>query len=309
MDEATALVERPIDNATQVVPSASAKDVVDAGREYAAALMDVVKNQQKKKLVHRIGSNRYLAAEAWLMIARFAGTVPMIQETVPVEDEGKVIGYKARAVIRRLSDGVDVSAAEALCGLTEHVTKGQKDEGSRRNAAMSMAQTRASAKACRIAYAHIVVLAGYEPTPAEEMGANGQVPIETHEEAPQRAPRAPRAPRVKKEQAEDVEAEEVERELPVAEVVLPSVGERDDKNRLICQGTILGQSEDGPDYGARCAEPVEVEEEIVVVWRDGKRWPVVVASIDMEMNDGRNTGSMVVRTRSRARLGDRNRSS
>ncbi len=287
MSEVTALAERPEDGNQQIVPAASAKDVVDAGREYAAALMDVVKNQQKKKLVHRIGNNRYLAAEAWLMIARFNGTVPMIQETVPVEDEGKVIGYKARAVIRRLADGVDVSAAESMCGLTEHVTKGQKDEGSRRNAAMSMAQTRASAKACRIAYAHIVVLAGYEPTPAEEMGATGsEVPIETHEDPPQRAKPAQRAPRVKKPEAEDVESEEV----------LAPVGKRDDKDRLICQGTVLGESDAGPDYGARTGEPVDVGEQIIVVWRDGKRWPVVVDSIESE-TDGR----MIVRTRSRSR--------
>ena len=287
MSEVTALAERPEDGNQQIVPAASAKDVVDAGREYAAALMDVVKNQQKKKLVHRIGNNRYLAAEAWLMIARFNGTVPMIQETVPVEDEGKVIGYKARAVIRRLADGVDVSAAESMCGLTEHVTKGQKDEGSRRNAAMSMAQTRASAKACRIAYAHIVVLAGYEPTPAEEMGATGsEVPIETHEDPPQRAKPAQRAPRVKKPEAEDVESEEV----------LTPVGKRDDKGRLICQGTVLGESDAGPDYGARTGEPVDVGEQIIVVWRDGKRWPVVVDSIESE-TDGR----MIVRTKSRSR--------
>ena len=287
MSEVTALAERPEDGTQQIVPAASAKDVVDAGREYAAALMDVVKNQQKKKLVHRIGNNRYLAAEAWLMIARFNGTVPMIQETVPVEDEGKVIGYKARAVIRRLADGVDVSAAESMCGLTEHVTKGQKDEGSRRNAAMSMAQTRASAKACRIAYAHIVVLAGYEPTPAEEMGATGsEVPIETHEDPPQRTQRAPRAPRVKKPEAEDVESEEV----------LTPVGKRDDKGRLICQGTVLGESDAGPEYGARTGEHVDVGDQIIVVWRDGKRWPVVVDSIESE-TDGR----MIVRTRSRSR--------
>ena len=287
MSEVTALAERPEDGTQQIVPAASAKDVVDAGREYAAALMDVVKNQQKKKLVHRIGNNRYLAAQAWLMIARFNGTVPMIQETVPVEDEGKVIGYKARAVIRRLADGVDVSAAESMCGLTEHVTKGQKDEGSRRNAAMSMAQTRASAKACRIAYAHIVVLAGYEPTPAEEMGATGsEVPIETHEDPPQRAKPAQRAPRVKKPEAEDVESEEV----------LTPVGKRDDKGRLICQGPVLGESDAGPDYGARTGEPVDVGEQIIVVWRDGKRWPVVVDSIESE-TDGR----MIVRTKSRSR--------
>ena len=287
MSEVTALTERPEDGTQQIVPAASAKDVVDAGREYAAALMDVVKNQQKKKLVHRIGNNRYLAAEAWLMIARFNGTVPMIQETVPVEDEGKVIGYKARAVIRRLADGVDVSAAESMCGLTEHVTKGQKDEGSRRNAAMRMAQTRASAKACRIAYAHIVVLAGYEPTPAEEMGATGsEVPIETHEDPPQRTKPAQRAPRVKKPEAEDVESEEV----------LTPVGKRDDKGRLICQGTVLGESDAGPDYGARTGEPVDVGEQIIVVWRDGKRWPVVVGSIESEAE-----GRMIVRTKSRSR--------
>jgi len=287
VSEVTALAERPEDGTQQIVPAASAKDVVDAGREYAAALMDVVKNQQKKKLVHRIGNNRYLAAEAWLMIARFNGTVPMIQETVPVEDEGKVIGYKARAVIRRLADGVDVSAAESMCGLTEHVTKGQKDEGSRRNAAMSMAQTRASAKACRIAYAHIVVLAGYEPTPAEEMGASGsEVPIETREDPPQRAKPAPRAPRVKKQEVEDVEAEEI----------LTPVGKRDEKDRLVCQGTVLGESDTGPDYGARTGAPVDVGEQIIVVWRDGKRWPVVVDSIESETE-----GRMIVRTKSRSR--------
>ena len=49
MSEVTALAERPEDGNQQIVPAASAKDVGDAGREYAAALMDVVKNQQKKK--------------------------------------------------------------------------------------------------------------------------------------------------------------------------------------------------------------------------------------------------------------------
>ena len=300
MSDSTALSVESANAQPHLVPAASAKDVVDAGREYAAALMDVVKNQQKKKLVHRIGNNRYLAAEAWLMIARFNGTVPMIEATIPVEDEGKVIGYKARAVIRRLSDGVDVSAAESMCGLTEHVTKGQKDEGSRRNAAMSMAQTRASAKACRIAYAHIVVLAGYEPTPAEEMGADGEPPIETHEEAPQAAKRVPRAPRARTAQVADVEAEEVDPAMAPTEV-LPAIGKRDDKKRLICQGTVLGQSDAGPDYGARCSEPVEVGEEIVVVWRDGKRWPVAVASIDTQRSGSEDAGRMIVRTRSRDR--------
>ena len=295
MSDITALSVESANTQPHLVPAASAKDVVDAGREYAAALMDVVKNQQKKKLVHRIGNNRYLAAEAWLMIARFNGTVPMIEATIPVEDEGKVIGYKARAVIRRLSDGVDVSAAESMCGLTEHVTKGQKDEGSRRNAAMSMAQTRASAKACRIAYAHIVVLAGYEPTPAEEMGAEGESSIETHEEAPQPAKRVPRAPRARTVKVEDVESQVIDEE------VLPAIGKRDDKKRLICQGTVLGQSDAGPDYGARCSEPVEVGEEIVVVWRDGKRWPVAVASIDTQRSSSEDDGRMIVRTRSRDR--------
>ena len=45
MSEVTALTERPMDGSHQVVPAASAKDVVDAGREYAAALMDDDKNQ------------------------------------------------------------------------------------------------------------------------------------------------------------------------------------------------------------------------------------------------------------------------
>ena len=42
-----------------------------------------------------------------------------------------------------------------------------------------------------------------------------------------------------------------------------------------------------------------------MTWRDGKRWPVVVASIDTQRSSSDSTGSMIVRTKARARLGDR----
>jgi len=53
--------------------------------------------------------------------------------------------------------------------MDEDVVKGQKTNGAKNNACMSMAQTRATSKAFRLNFSYVVALGGYEPTPAEEM--------------------------------------------------------------------------------------------------------------------------------------------
>jgi hypothetical protein len=59
----------------------------------------------------------------------------------------------------------------------------------------SMAQTRAGAKALRNAFAWVVVLAGYQPTPAEEMdGVIDVAPMKTPEPAPVVPQKAPPLP-------------------------------------------------------------------------------------------------------------------
>ena len=71
--------------------------------------------------------------------------------------------YIAIVELVRMSDGACISRASAECGE-------EKPWNTRpRYARRSMAQTRATGKACRLAFSWIMSLAGYEVTPAEEM--------------------------------------------------------------------------------------------------------------------------------------------
>ena len=90
---------------------------------------------------------------------------PQTEYTVELRDEdtGEVLGYKARVLALDVN-GNQRGASESVCMYSERNWNG-KDA----NHLMSMAQTRASSKALRMALSSIVKLAGYEPTPKEEM--------------------------------------------------------------------------------------------------------------------------------------------
>jgi hypothetical protein len=70
-----------------------------------------------------------------------------------------------------MSDQAVISRASAECGSSDELDKYGKPVWSNRPryARRSMAQTRATGKACRLAFSWIMSLAGYEVTPAEEM--------------------------------------------------------------------------------------------------------------------------------------------
>lgn len=78
------------------------------------------------------------------------------------------IAYKATVMLKRAGDGQKVSQAEAFCSNLEE-SKYKNDE----YAINSMAQTRATGKAFRIAFSWIMAMAGYEATPAEEIPRDG----------------------------------------------------------------------------------------------------------------------------------------
>src|SRR6185369_10855109 len=70
----------------------------------------------------------------------------------------------------RLSDGMVIGRGSALCG-----SKGDRPWDSRPEPARrSMAVTRATSRAFRQQYSWIMALAGYEPTPADEMPQEGR---------------------------------------------------------------------------------------------------------------------------------------
>lgn len=128
-------------------------------QQAAKLLMGVIR--QKPKPV-RFNGETYLEFEDWQTVAAFFGVTVGCEKVEPIE-LGGVTGFVAYAVARR-SDGQVVSSADAVC---------MKDEPNWRTrplyAVRSMAQTRACAKALRNVFAWVAVMAGYKPTPAEEM--------------------------------------------------------------------------------------------------------------------------------------------
>lgn len=150
-----------LQSSSQVVLEVRPAEVIARAQEQAKALMDIVEQQ---KLYAMIQGKKYLTVEAWQLLAAFNGLSIVIEKTnrVKVED-GE--GWEARCVVYN-SQGSQVGAGEAQCMNNESKATWRKaDDYARR----SMAQTRAVSKACRTILSFVVVLAGYEPTPYEEM--------------------------------------------------------------------------------------------------------------------------------------------
>lgn len=136
-------------------------DIVLAEATEAAKALKAVIDAKPKKVI--FNGNIYLEFEDWQTVAKFYGATVKVTETKFVE-YGEVKGFEAKAVVLNVSTGMEISGAEAMC---------LNDEGNWKKKPLfqlkSMAQTRASAKALRNVFAWVVVLAGYKPTPAEEM--------------------------------------------------------------------------------------------------------------------------------------------
>jgi len=147
-------------DANQDMALTRAPEVVLAEAQRAAkALSDVVSRKKKPVIMN---GEQYLEFEDWQTVGRFYGITAKVISTNFIE-YGSAQGFEARAVALR-SDGEEISAAEAMC-LNDEANWKSKPLFQLR----SMAQTRACAKALRNVLAWVVVLAGYRPTPAEEM--------------------------------------------------------------------------------------------------------------------------------------------
>lgn len=110
-----------------------------------------------------IQGRKHLHVEAWVTIAEGYGYNIDIEWTHPLGGGG----YEARAVIKDTT-GQTIGHAEAECG-----SEGDGHWVGRPNFQQrSMAQTRAISKVARNRLAWVVVLAGYSPTPSEEMVAS-----------------------------------------------------------------------------------------------------------------------------------------
>lgn len=140
-------------------------DVVLAEATKAAhALAQVIESKPNKCVIR---GKTYLQFEDWQTLGRFYGVTVKASSTKYVEfGEGydQVRGFEATAEALLVSTNQVISSAEAMCLDDE-----DKWHDSPFFQLRSMAQTRACAKALRNVLAWVVVLAGYNPTPSEEM--------------------------------------------------------------------------------------------------------------------------------------------
>lgn len=134
-----------------------------------------------------IQGRKYVKCEGWMAIATAHGCVASSKDVQRIDG-----GYRAIGEIRRISDGVLLAQAEGFIGEDEPTWFG----GGPRNlpkradyAIRAMCQTRAISRACRAAFAHVVVLidGGLSTTPAEEVPDGGfrDEPPKTPQDAPQ----------------------------------------------------------------------------------------------------------------------------
>jgi hypothetical protein len=134
-----------------------------------------------RAVAQTIQGRKYLGMDGWQAIAAAHGCAASAGEVTKEED-----GVRAIGEVRRLSDGLVIARGEGFAGKDEPAWFGGEMEvwsrQARRNvkvlapkrpdfAIRAMAQTRAISRACRSAFAHVVVLIGrdLQTTPAEEM--------------------------------------------------------------------------------------------------------------------------------------------
>jgi hypothetical protein len=157
--------------------------ILAEAKERATALREVVK-QTGASLT--IGKSEHLKIEAWVTIGAFYNCTARVKEAEPVEI-GSVFGFKAHALLVHDPSGQILSEADAYCMRDEERWKtrpkyewpnGQKTQVGEEEVPLfqlaSMAQTRAMAKVLAAKFRWVVVLGGFNPTPAEEMTGNEQ---------------------------------------------------------------------------------------------------------------------------------------
>ena len=164
----------------------------------AAAIASVLAKVLKHRhLTLEIQGREHVRVEGWQLLGAMLGISPVCIWTRPLKaEDGKAQGWEARVEARAI-DGSTVGAAEGSCDRSER-TWANRDE----HALRSMAQTRATAKALRQATGAVMVLTGFEGTPAEEMPEESEhQPIRPPasksakpETRPQPAPEKPQEP-------------------------------------------------------------------------------------------------------------------
>lgn len=174
-------------------------EVYRASTDAAGLCRDIV-----LKTAMEIQNRKYVRVEGWQAIAIAHGCTGSARDVEAIDG-----GVRAIGEIRRMSDGQIIATAEGFVGTDEPTWFGgtvtaygkTKTLPKRADYAIrAMAQTRAISRACRSAFAHVVVLidANLSTTPAEEVphgGFDNDEPVAPRNVTPPKEPaKAPSPP-------------------------------------------------------------------------------------------------------------------
>jgi len=190
----------------QLVPvQQSNVDAYRASTDAASLCKEIVVSTAKK-----LGDRNYVCVEGWQAIAIAHGCTASARDVEKVDG-----GVRAIGEVRRMSDGAVIAEAEGFVGEDEPTWYGgtmrswkwgqkkgekiwfDKELPKRADYAIrAMAQTRAISRACRSAFAHVVVMmnAGLSTTPAEEVPHGGFESVQDAEFTEASAPKQERKP-------------------------------------------------------------------------------------------------------------------
>jgi len=157
----------------------SPRDVIVYASAIAKELAKVIEDQA---MFSNINGNRYVKVEGWETLAAMLGLTPRERyvksrtwsgaDEFKQDSEREFVEYEAYVELVRNTDGMITGGASAICA-TNEITRPRNGAPHYRwetgNAPRSMALTRATSKALRVALAWVITMAGYKPTPAEEM--------------------------------------------------------------------------------------------------------------------------------------------
>lgn len=118
-----------------------------------------------ERFISIIQGRKYPRVEWWTTVGLALGLQPVEVSSKKIEFDG---GYMYEAIVEVRRNNQVITRASAICS-TQESAWGKRDE----YAVKSMAGTRATGKAYRIGLSALAVLAGLEPTPADEIPPQG----------------------------------------------------------------------------------------------------------------------------------------
>ena len=192
-------------------------DKITVATKVASSLKNVIKTQGLSvEITNKKGqTNEYVTAEGWEVLGTMLGCTPYVEEVVEIPS-AQVVDVEAEEVVEipsahkaKFCYKATVSIRQGDVVLSRAFAIAERNERQKdRPSVYSMAQTRALGKAYRMALSWIIKMAGYEPTPAEEMPKyNEREALEARASAEMKQRKKEQS--IVPEKVVDVEAEEV----------------------------------------------------------------------------------------------------